>query len=342
MQNMGHEVDMREHNEEQVIYLSSPVIETLALFSSLIQVKNDFSTEEREQLEEAYQNNFAVVQLKKLPDYSVYNLFNLLIPIPHFSSVELFAESLKRMAPGKFLYYFWGEDAPVEIVTKLWESPKTIWELDSNYYWQTDEVKAIYEQWLPVLQGFKDELAELLVNISKTAVFHAMWQEREPLMEASIRELQQLSMPSLSLAQYVMGKTFKRTSLYKMYYFIPSYCMTPARIRIFNESVCMVIYGCANALSTERESSEELAIRLKALADPNRLLILRLLSVKKEYGAKLAEYIGLTTATISHHLDILKKAGLVKEEKIGTIKYFAVDKEQITEMMQSLQHLIGK
>ncbi|KGR82614.1 hypothetical protein CD32_17260 [Lysinibacillus odysseyi 34hs-1 = NBRC 100172] len=85
-----------------------------------------------------------------------------------------------------------------------------------------------------------------------------------------------------------------------------------------------------------------MAIRLKALADPNRLLILRLLSVKKEYGAKLAEYIGLTTATISHHLDILKKAGLVKEEKIGTIKYFAVDKEQITEMMQSLQHLIGK
>jgi DNA-binding transcriptional ArsR family regulator len=339
---MGHEIDISKHNEEQVIYLSSPVIETLALFSSLIQVKNDFLSEERETLEEAYKNNFAVMHLKKLPDYSVYNLFNLLIPIPHFSSVELFVQSLKRMAPGKFLYYFWGEDVPLETVNKLWEKPEMIWELERNYYWQTDEVRALYQQWLPQLQRFIDDLAELLLNISNSTVFQAMWQERKPLMEASIQKLQQLSMPSLSLAQYVMGKTFKRTSLYKMYYFIPSYCMTPARIRIFNESVCMVIYGCANALSDERESSEELAVRLKALADPNRLLILRLLSIKKEYGAKLAEYIGLTTATISHHLDILKKAGLVKEEKIGTIKYFVVDKEQVTEMMQSLQHLIGE
>ncbi|MGM9950089.1 MAG: ArsR/SmtB family transcription factor [Lysinibacillus sp.] len=339
---MGHEIDISEHNEEQVIYLSSPVIETLALFSSLIQVKNDFLSEERETLEEAFKNNFAVIHLKKLPDYSVYNLFNFLIPIPHFSSVELFAESLKRMAPGKFLYYFWGEDLPLETVVELWENPERIWELERSYYWQTDEVRALYQQWLPELPRFRDDLAELLLDISKSTVFQAMWQERKPLMEASIRELQQLSMPSLSLAQYVMGKTFRRTSLYKMYYFIPSYCMTPGRIRIFNESVCMVIYGCANALSDERQASDELAVHLKALADPNRLLILRLLSVKKEYGAKLAEYIGLTTATISHHLDILKKAGLVKEEKIGTIKYFAVDKEQVTEMMQRLQHLIGE
>ena len=161
-------------------------------------------------------------------------------------------------------------------------------------------------------------------------------------MEASIRELQQLSMPSLSLAQYVMGRNFQQTSLYKTYYFIPSYCMTPARIRIFNESVCIVIYGCANTLSDERASSEKLAIHLKALADPNRLLILQLLSVKKEYGAKLAEYIGLTTTTIAHHLDILEKAGLVKEEKSGTINYFAVDKQQVTEMMKSLRHVVGE
>lgn len=134
------------------------------------------------------------------------------------------------------------------------------------------------------MERFKEELAELLLNISKTTVFQEMWQERKPLMDASIRELEQLSMPSLSLAQYVMGKNFRRTSLYKMYYFIPSYCMTPARIRIFNESVCMVIYGCANALSDDRESSEELAVRLKALADPNRLLILRLLAVKRNMG----------------------------------------------------------
>lgn len=339
---MGQEIDTREHYEEQVVYLSSPVIETLALFSSLIQKKNDFLSEEREQLEEAHQNNFAVTQLKLLPEHSIYNLFNFLIPIPHFSSVELFAESLKQMAPGKFLYYFLGENMPLDVVEKLLKKPAMIWELESNYYWQTDEVRRLYEQWLPQLERFKDELADLLVSISQTTVFQEMWQERKPLMEASIGELQQLSMPSLSLAQYVMGKNFKRTSLYKMYYFIPSYCMTPARVRIFNESVCIVIYGCANALSDERESSEELAIRLKALADPNRLLILRLLAVKKEYGAKLAEYIGLTTATISHHLDILEKAGLVKEEKIGTIKYFAVDKQQVTEMMESLQHLIGE
>ena len=339
---MTQEIDIKGYNQEQVIHLGSPVVEALALFISLIQQKNEFLSEELLQLEDIHKNRLAVEQLKKLPAYSAYNLFNLLIPSPHFSSPELFSESLKRMEPEQFLYYFWGEDIAFEKVVALWKNPADIWEQATGYHWQTDTVKAIYEHWIPQAERFKDDLANLLLSISKTAVFQSMWQDRKPLMEASIQELQQMSMPALSLAQYVMGKAFRRTSVYKVYYFIPSYCVTPTRLRIFNESVCIVIYGCANALPDDRESSEELAVWLKALADPNRLLILRLLSNKKEYGAKLAEYMGLTATTISHHLDILEKAHLVKEEKIGSMNYFSVNQEQVGELMQGLQDLIGK
>ena len=70
----------------------------------------------------------------------------------------------------------------------------------------------------------------------------------------------------------------------------------------------------------------------------NKKLVLN--TINKEYGAKLAEYLGITTATVSHHIETLKKAGLVNEEKIGTIKYFTADKEQVNQMFSALQQFL--
>ena len=120
-----------------------------------------------------------------------------------------------------------------------------------------------------------------------------------------------------------------------------SFYSSPGRIRLFNHEVCIVIYGCAVPLSDVMDTSKELESQLKVLADRNRLRILRLLSGQREYGAKIAEYLGITTATVSHHLELLKKTGLVQEEKVGNIKYFTCDKEKVDQLLNGVRKFLG-
>lgn len=334
---MGRELELYEQPLEQVIYTSSPVVEGLAILCALTTGKENYLTAELPYFQQLFSDHYVVKQLQQFQNEAVYDLFNLLIPIPYIASAEQFVEKLLHMKNDSFLYYVWGEEVELDTIKQLLHEPASIFNLEDNIYWQTAEDRQLYAEWLSQLPIFKEAFAELLLNIVQAPTFQTMLAHKASLVESSIESLQQLSLEPLALAQYVMGKTFRRVSLYKIYYFIPSYSLSPVRMRIFNESVCYILYGCANPLSDEREKSEQLAQQLKAIADPNRLLILRMLTTKKEYGAKLAEYLGITTATVSHHLDILKKAKLVTEEKIGTSKYFTVNTAEVTNMLMSLQ-----
>lgn len=53
---------------------------------------------------------------------------------------------------------------------------------------------------------------------------------------------------------------------------------------------------------------------LKAISDPTRFKILKLLKEKNMYNQEIAKEIGLTTATLAHHLDILLNEGIIGVE----------------------------
>ncbi|MQY23628.1 Rv2640c family ArsR-like transcriptional regulator [Nocardia macrotermitis] len=64
----------------------------------------------------------------------------------------------------------------------------------------------------------------------------------------------------------------------------------------------------------------EVALRLKALADPVRVKLLSLLLANLETGengGNLAATVGLSESTVSHHLTQLRKAGLINSERTG-------------------------
>ncbi|WP_028478212.1 Rv2640c family ArsR-like transcriptional regulator [Nocardia sp. CNY236] len=64
----------------------------------------------------------------------------------------------------------------------------------------------------------------------------------------------------------------------------------------------------------------EVALRLKAIADPVRVQLLSLLLTDpdgQKNGGDLAAAVGLSESTVSHHLGQLRKAGLVKSERSG-------------------------
>ena len=67
----------------------------------------------------------------------------------------------------------------------------------------------------------------------------------------------------------------------------------------------------------------------KALSDPTRRQILELL----RRGPKSAGEIGTSGATISHHLSVLKDAGLVSDEKRGKYIFYELDTSVLQDML---------
>lgn len=64
----------------------------------------------------------------------------------------------------------------------------------------------------------------------------------------------------------------------------------------------------------------EVALRLKAIADPVRVKLMSLLltsSGGEENSGDLATTVGLSESTVSHHLGQLRNAGLIESERRG-------------------------
>ncbi len=74
------------------------------------------------------------------------------------------------------------------------------------------------------------------------------------------------------------------------------------------------------------ENYEQLAVILKALADPKRLKIVELLSATDSLCAcDLLEHFDFTQPTLSHHMKVLLECGFVKSRKEGTWNYYSLN-----------------
>jgi DNA-binding transcriptional ArsR family regulator len=61
---------------------------------------------------------------------------------------------------------------------------------------------------------------------------------------------------------------------------------------------------------------EKIVVYHKALADPSRIRILRLLGASGEMsGQTLAEKLGISQPTVTHHTGKLREAGLIHERR---------------------------
>ena len=79
----------------------------------------------------------------------------------------------------------------------------------------------------------------------------------------------------------------------------------------------------------------------KALSDPVRREILTLLKDKSMSAGEIGSHFDMTGATISYHLNILKKADLVHETRYKNYIYYELNTSIIEEIMMWLQDLKG-
>ena len=68
----------------------------------------------------------------------------------------------------------------------------------------------------------------------------------------------------------------------------------------------------------------------KAIADESRQAIMKLCCCRQLCVGEIVEQVGLSQPTVSHHLAILRAAGLVNVERRGREVYYSLNQERIT------------
>ena len=97
------------------------------------------------------------------------------------------------------------------------------------------------------------------------------------------------------------------------------------------------------------EKIDKIADVFKALSDPTRLRIVKLLA---ECGTgvceggqlcvnALAHRLGVTQSAVSQHLRILKQAGLVQGSRQGNFIHYSLDRDGIREYRNGLTETLG-
>lgn len=89
----------------------------------------------------------------------------------------------------------------------------------------------------------------------------------------------------------------------------------------------------------DEEAARVMTPLLSALADPMRLRIVSILLSAPDgmaCGCDLEGPLGLSQPTVSHHLKVLRDAGLVTGHKRGRWVHYQVVRERLTEISEAL------
>ena len=80
---------------------------------------------------------------------------------------------------------------------------------------------------------------------------------------------------------------------------------------------------------------------LKAISDPERRKILEMLKEGKKTAGEIASSFNLTGATVSYHLSLLKKAGLIAETKYKKFIFYELNISVFEEVLIWIKELGG-
>jgi DNA-binding transcriptional ArsR family regulator len=85
----------------------------------------------------------------------------------------------------------------------------------------------------------------------------------------------------------------------------------------------------ATALHHPDRDEIELAGVLHALSDPQRLQIVRELAADDAPRPCGTFELGVTKSTMTHHFRVLREAGVIRQERVGTTKLTALRREDV-------------
>jgi len=105
------------------------------------------------------------------------------------------------------------------------------------------------------------------------------------------------------------------------------------KLRVLEQPCC-----APGAPPLPKKSAEALADRFKALSDPARVAIVNQLAGRGEVcTCNLTGFLGLSQPTVTHHLRVLREAGLIEiARKRGTFSFYRLVPEAIEQLAFAL------
>ena len=185
--------------------------------------------------------------------------------------------------------------------------------------------------------------SEWLIDSLEKLVMELRTQEAESYLDVYAREIQSWKMKmqeellqtnGLEYSESLMGKSFHNRGPFECFYFIPSIFMPIRACRWFEEKQILIF----DAIRLGQQDNQMIADALKMLSDKTRYQILKLLKERKSMnGIEIAEQMKLAPSTVSHHMNHLKKSGLVHEEPAGNTKYYSINIHCMKNCIETLE-----
>lgn len=327
-----------ETNEPIIKIFNSPVIELICA----VHLLTDAAHHQYEiKWAEEVLSSFSEEEMKALDTLKLFpaggmNMLNLILESEELTSIGRFIEYVEQLDLLDFYFLLLNEEIDKTKIQKAFTDKKERYRIQEKIKWivEESELMAFFENPLKVKNN-----TVLTYRTIMNRDFYAKLERCREKMEAGIQYVEGFNGKDSieSILEKISGRPRKLFAGYKEYNIIPSYFVSPQRcIRIFSGDRIYVVFDCRVTRDKREALLDELSTILKVIDDKSRMEILRLLMNNKSYGKALSDLVGISTPTVSHHLDILKQAGFVKEEKIRNIKYFYADKEKLKKVIDDI------
>lgn len=277
--------------------------------------------------------------ISELP-YQGIEFFEIILDTRIFNDVDNLSKSIMNYKETQFTYILTGEQVEIETIEKIKKSKEEFQNFIAELPWLYRGGKDIYEWIIYNTEDFKLSLVKLIFEIDNT-LFEEKFNSLNTEYQAAVNDMNiklGKSTP-LQIANCIMNKVLEENSKIHEYIFIPSYFINPHYVMAFNKYARMFLYDIRKETVLIRtEAREKLSSELKILSDKTRLEILRLLILQPCSGTTLSSRLNLTTATISHHIDLLRSASLITEIREKNTKYYSANVQKIDDLLNNLKN----
>lgn len=341
---MAHDIDINTITPKANCFFST-VIEVISVVQLLAKPNHhQFMSEFTNHFMKNLSNNSLEI-LDTIGKFQFHGLelFDVMFSLNEYQDINIFIDKLLRYSEEEFIYAFTDKSLGFDDIKRLRNNKISIDELEKKLNWMyketIDEIRDVLYHTESLIRG----LSNLLFEIDRSKAFHNLINANQLNYEDSIKNIKKElhNKSPLEVGQQLMGKTFQNVHDYQEFLFAPSYFLSPHRLRVHNIKTNFVIYDLRRENFNSNKIGEDISNSLKVISDRTRLEILRRLSFGPTYGKLLANSLDLTTATISHHLDLLKSIDMIKEEKIKNIKYFSLNQQKFDEVLNLIKDYIN-
>ena len=276
----------------------------------------------------------ALQSIKHYPAGGI-EFLNYVLENKELFSIEKFIKHIENSNDTDFFFYLLNESIDKDKIEKAFDNNNERYKIQEKIKWIVEENVLMYFFDNP--REIKEKAVKILKTIYEKGLQDRFQQDKIRLEEGVNYVNDFIGKDSIeTVLEKITGKPKRIFTGYKEYYIIPSYFVSPRLIRIYSDDKLYMVFDCRLTRDKKEALLDELSNLLKVIDDKSRMEILRILVNNKSYGKALSDIIGISTPTVSHHLEVLKQAGLVKEEKIRNIKYFYADKDRLKKVIDDI------